>query len=161
MTKENEHQVESVEVSELSAAEYERCIEIIKSGGAVDPTSARRELRRAPHVVVVRKDSEIVAVGAIKRIRPDYSRRIAIRSGFEFRPNTPELGYVSVDLAHQHKGLSLRIVNRLLEMCTEQPFATTSCPYMKRTLERAGFQPRGQLWTGSRSAAELSLWIRF
>jgi len=160
LTNENPYHLEPVEGSGLSEVDYAHCIKIIKSGGAVDPASARRELRLASHVVVVRKEAKIVAVGAIKRTRSDYSHRIAIKSRFEFAPGTPELGYVSVDRDHQHKGLSLQIVNGLLGMCAAKLFATTSSPYMRSTLERAGFQRRGQTWKGTRPAAELSLWIR-
>lgn len=139
----------------LSEVEIATCIEIVDKGGALR-VSCDGELRRAAHVVVVRCPTGIVGVGAIKRVRPDYARTKARDSGAEFRPETPELGYVSVDESHRGKHLSDRIVAELLSMNAGPLFSTTDDPLMKRTLKKAGFVEKGHSWEGQRGA--LSFW---
>jgi hypothetical protein len=46
--------------------DFAGCLAIIKSGGAVNAEYAERELPLAGVIAVVRKDGQIVAVGAIK-----------------------------------------------------------------------------------------------
>jgi len=146
--------------SEFTEAELARCIVIIQAGDAVEPGSAARALPRAKIIAVARKDSEIVGVGTIKRIRVDYARGIAgpKKSGWSFAPRVPELGYVAVDSQHRHRGLSKRIVAELLRR-EERLFATTSNEYMKPTLEGSGFARKGGEWRGRRGDL-VSLWIK-
>jgi len=89
--------------SEFTEAELARYIAIIQAEDAVDPGSTARDLPRAKVIAVARKDSEIVGVGTIKRIRVDYARGIAgpKKSGWRFDPRVPELGYVAVDSQHR------------------------------------------------------------
>ncbi len=116
------------------------CARIIREGDAVDPESAVAELPQSSAVAVARTSGDIVAVGAIKRIRPDYASRIALRGKADFSPGTPELGYVAVDKKHRGKHLSSRIVAELLKMNHGPLFATTDDERMKRTLANAGFE---------------------
>jgi ribosomal protein S18 acetylase RimI-like enzyme len=53
-------------------------------------------------------------VGAIKRERRKYAAKVAKDSGFDFPPETLELGCVAVDPDHQGHGLSNRIADALL-----------------------------------------------
>lgn len=62
---------------DLSNAEIESCVAIIRNGGAVDPESAEGELPHASALAVARRGAEIVGVGAIKRIRPRYASGVA------------------------------------------------------------------------------------
>ena len=109
-------------------------------------------------VAVARRARQIVGVGAIKRIRPGYAFDKAYKSGVTFAPDTPELGYVAVDPAHQGNGLSHRIVSELLSKNGGPLFATTSSDRMKRTLGKAGFAQKGREWKGWQ--APISLWIK-
>lgn len=52
--------------SELSKAEIQECIEVIREGEAVDVASAKRELPRAVAIVTKHSDKEIVGVGAFE-----------------------------------------------------------------------------------------------
>jgi hypothetical protein len=145
--------------SDLSGAELEECISIVKSGGAVDLKYARKELPLSSSLAVVRIGNRIAALGAIKRIRNSYASGIAGKSAASFPSDTPELGYVAVDSGHQRKGLSHRIVGALLSKYGGPLFATTSSAAMKKTLQKAGFLPQVCEWTGN-SGNQLSLWLR-
>jgi hypothetical protein len=140
----------------LDDGDLDRCLSIIRSGGAVDVDPER--LRRALAVVVARREGQIVGVAAVKGIRPGYVGRIAERSRFPLERQMPELGYVAVDGHHQGKGLSHRLVAELIRGRTEAIFATTDDDRMKRTLAAAGFAQKGQEWAGTRG--QLSLWVR-
>ena len=83
--------------ADLSLTELERCNAIVTSGGAVKVKFAVAELPRASKLAVVRLEIEIVALGAIKRIRDYYAADIAKKSGFDFDKNMPEVGYIAVD----------------------------------------------------------------
>ena len=100
----------------LSDNEWRRCVEIIAAGGAVAVNGAR--LRAATTIVLARNGSDIVGVGTIKGIRKAYAAGIAgpEKSGYAFPPETPELGYVAVDLEHQRQhATSLGAVESTIE----------------------------------------------
>src|SRR5258706_1496089 len=80
---------------DLTEAEMARCVTIVMNGEAVDPASSEIELPQATVLAIVRKGQEIVGLGAIKRVRMGYAAQVAKRSGHEFPPETPELGYVA------------------------------------------------------------------
>jgi hypothetical protein len=142
---------------QLSDADLARCVAIIGDGGAVTAGSAKQGLARALALVIVRRDGEIVAVGAIKRPLSSYVARVAKKAGYEIPRDAHELGYVAVDLSHRGSHLSTRIVRCLREGGDGRLFATTDEPKMKTVLTRAGFQRKGDEWTGQRG--RLSLWV--
>jgi hypothetical protein len=79
--------------------------------------------------------------------------------GFPFDTGIHELGYVAVKESYWNRGLSYKIAAKLLSEFGNRPlFATTSNPYMKRTLEKLGFIQRGNEWRG-KDGNLLSLWI--
>ena len=131
---------------------------IIKDGGAVKLRTMRRDLTRSQMLAIARYRTQIVAVGAIKLVRKEYAAGIAVKSKYSFPADTPELGYVAVDLAHQGHGLSHQITHLLLSQHTGRLFATTDCPRMKKTLTDAGFCQEGKEWEGERGT--LSFWER-
>jgi|HubBroStandDraft_1064217.scaffolds.fasta_scaffold115606_3 predicted GNAT family N-acyltransferase len=141
---------------EVTAKEFSACVAIVKTGDAVDWESARNELPRASALAIVWKDKTIVGVGAIKRERLQYAADIAIKSGVEFPPETPELGYVAVSPDHRGHHLSHCIVKALLKKHRGRIFATTYDAYMKNTLTNAGFENKGKEWPGRKHM--LSFW---
>jgi len=159
--EQDEYLLTSTEPVNLSDDELAACLRIIDQGRAVDIESAGEELRLGHALVLVRKKSAIVAVGAIKRARPDYAAGISKprKSGYRFESDMAELGYVAVDERHRGNGLSQVIVTDLIRRYPRPLFATTSNERMKKTLKNAGFQRRGREWK-SRTGSPLSLWIR-
>jgi hypothetical protein len=155
----SEYTVNASAPSALSQTELADCVTLIASGGAVDPSSAKRELPYATSVATARKSDTVVGVGAIKRIRRGYASSISKHSGVNFPSDTPELGYVRIHDDHQRKGLSRRIVTALLSGYGGAVFATTSSAAMKKTLREAEFCMEGCEWEG-KSGAQLSLWLR-
>jgi len=101
---------------------------VIADGGAVSIRTVRRDLPHSQVVAIARCGNEIVGVGSIKPVREDYAAGIAVKSGCAFPADTPELGYVSVDPAHQGRGLSHDLAKLLVSHCTGRLFATTDSP---------------------------------
>jgi RimJ/RimL family protein N-acetyltransferase len=145
-------------LGELTPEEMKRCMAIIKDGGAVSRKTMKRDLPGSQVLAIARYRTEIVAVGAIKPVRKDYAAGIAVKSKYSFPADTPELGYVAVDAAHQGHGLSHQITHLLLSQHTGRLFATTESPRMKKTLANAGFCQEGKEWEGERGT--LSFWER-
>lgn len=141
---------------DLSKAELAACLAVIKEGGAVAVDTEK--LVRAQVLAVARFGDKIVGIGSIKRVRPDYASTIALRSGFSFPSQMPELGYVAVTEAHRRHRLSGRLVAALGESSQAGLFATTYDDRMKKTLARAGFAQKGNEWMGR--THRLSLWVR-
>jgi GNAT superfamily N-acetyltransferase len=150
--------VGKVDAGELTTKVVSECIAVIKQGEAVDWQSAKRELPLATAVVIARKGSQIVGVGAIKRERRQYAADVSKKSGFKFPLETPELGYVAVEPEHQGRGLSLRITKLLLSGQKGPLFATTYNEWMMKTLEKVGFVRKGKEWRGRKRM--LSLWYK-
>jgi hypothetical protein len=147
-----------VELSDsgLNDADLEKCVAIIRAGGAVDVTVAK--LRRAIALVLAKRGDEIVGVGTVKGSRARYGAGIAKKSVYELLPETPELGYVAVDAAHQGRKLSHRLVGELLRDRNGQLFATTDNQRMKTALSACGFREKGPGVAGPEG--QLFLWIR-
>ena len=142
----------------IAGVDLKESLSLLKEGKAVDVEIASNRLPEAIIAVIVRDNREIVGVGTIKAKRPKYASSIAKKSGYEFEPNVHELGYVVVKESHGNQGISKEIVQKLLDACEERPlFATTSRPYMKKTLEKNQFTQRGEEWAGDKEI--LSLWI--
>ena len=142
--------------SNLTESELSTCLNIIRDGGAV--AINLEKLRNARMLALARWDGVIVAVGAIKNNRPERAADIALKSGFSFPKETPELGYVSVSRQHRRKGLSHQLVGSLLKAVPGGLFATTDDEHMMKTLSGAGFTRQGSEWLGHRG--RLSLWLK-
>ena len=146
---------------DLSPDEIKACLVVLKEGDAVDVKAAERELPRAVTVAVVRVGKDVVGIGAIKRQRPFYAKRIAGAkcSGFSFDPNMHELGYVAVRKANRG-GQSGPIVDSLLRTFKGPLWATTFDDRMKSTLEHRDFVQRGKEWPSENGKHQVSLWIK-
>ena len=146
---------------DLSPDEIKACLVVLKEGDAVDVKTAERELPRAVTVAVARVGEDVVGMGAIKRQRPLYAKRIAGTkcSGFSFDPNMHELGYVAV-LKANRGGQSGPIVDSLLKTFKGSLWATTFHDRMKSTLKHRGFVQRGKEWPSENGEHQVSLWIK-
>jgi hypothetical protein len=143
---------------DLTDADLKTCVSLVSHGGAVPRRFAEPGLRDARLLAVVRRGADIVAVGAIKRVRHDYAARRAKLSGFRFPTGTPELGYVARSPAHSGNGFAPRIVQALVSVHAGPLWATTDSAGMKDVLGKAGFLRKGSEWPGARG--QLSLWLK-
>jgi hypothetical protein len=143
---------------DLNDADMATCVGLVVGGGAVTKRYAEPGMREARLLAVVRKADQIVGVGAIKRVRPDYARRRAQCSGCKLAVKTPELGYVARHPEHGRHHLGQRIVASLLSSHEGPLWATTDSTRMKEILAGAGFVRRGKEWPGRRG--QLSLWVK-
>ena len=143
---------------ELPDKDLRESVSLIASGDAVDPGTAEEHLPHCLFVVVKRKGDQIVGVGTVKGLRPNYASTIARRSAFEFDPQMHELGYIAVRQSHRKRGISKAITERLLTLFERPLFATTSNEHMERTLSQTGFVRKGRSWN-SRKDEDLHLWM--
>jgi hypothetical protein len=153
-----DYEYERRTAGQLGTTDLAAVVELLRQGAAVDPQSAAEELPKAEAVVLVKRGSQIVGVGAIKRSRPWYAEWVQNKSKASFANNLPEVGYVAVAEHHRRRGLSKCIVAKLLVGFSTPLFATTDDPRMKQTLAHFGFAAKGQEWDGERG--RLSLWLR-
>ena len=156
--KNPDYEVTPCTTTDLSPAEVEACFAIIEVGEAVVVQTMKRDLPRSSVLAIARKGDQIVGVGAIKPARERYAAKVARNSGVQFPPETLELGYVAVEEAHRHRGLSYRIVEALLSCHAGRLFATTDAMGMKKALSKYGFENKGTEWPGDRGM--LSYWER-
>ena len=144
----------------LNDSETLVCLQVLENGDAVDVEYAKQELPRCAVVALVKESGNIIALGAIKRQRPEYAADKAAKAGFEFDNRTHEVGYITVANSHRGRHLSRDILQTLLTKFAIRPlFATTSNERMKATLSFSGFDQKGKEWKGPRGNW-LSLWIK-
>jgi hypothetical protein len=147
--------------NDLSPDEIKSCAAVLKEGDAVDFKTAERELPHAVTVAIMRVGEDVVGVGAIKRQRPRYAKKIASAkcSGYSFDPQIHELGYVAVLKANRgHQ--SRRIVDSLLKTFKGPLWATAFNDRMKSTLKHRSFVQRGKEWPSENGEGQVSLWIK-
>jgi hypothetical protein len=152
-------EIEILAPGNLSSDEFQTCLALLEQGNAVDVEYARKELPRAVCIALRRDAGEIVALGAVKRIRPNYAADKADRAGFQFDSNIHEVGYIVVRESHRDKKLSRPILEALLASFDSRPlFATTFNERMMTSLGRCGFEKKGKKWQNPKGDW-LSLWI--
>ena len=148
---------------DLTPDEVAACTAAIDEGGALEnPTTAKQELPHAIVVAILHCDGNVVGVGAIKRPRPDYAKRIAgaKKSGFAFNSQMNELGYVAILRTHRG-GRSGLVLNSLLVHFNGPLWATTSSELMKYSLANRGFERKCNEWSSQTHPEKmLSLWIK-
>jgi RimJ/RimL family protein N-acetyltransferase len=144
---------------DLSDEERERCITLIAEGDALDERFVRDGMPKSRLVAVAKRRGQIVGVAVIKGDNRDHARTVARESKFAFPPETPELGYVSVDGAHKNQHLSTRLIEALLSRQTGPLYSTTRSDRIKHILGKLGFTERGEHWQGRKGKPKLSLWF--
>jgi hypothetical protein len=153
-------EIEIVVPASLNNAETLACLQVLENGDAVDIEYAKQELPRCTVVALAKEGGTIVALGAVKRQRPEYAADKATKAGFEFDSRTHEVGYIAVANSHRGRHLSRDILQILLTKFAIRPlFATTSNERMKATLSFSGFAQQGKDWKGPRGNW-ISLWIK-
>lgn len=146
--------------SELSSAEQERCMALVREGSAIqNERYIQQNLPNAKALAVVRaSNGEIVGFGALKASNPVHAKTVCNRSGHIFDYNMTELGYVAVDENHRGRKLSYIILDHLSATAKAPLYSTTDCPRMKKVLSSYGFSNEGKSWKGGRG--ELTLWLK-
>jgi GNAT superfamily N-acetyltransferase len=147
--------------TEEALAEFER---LVVQGDAVDPHGLAQRIRNAHRLLFLRApDGALVGVGALKRPRPGYRRKVFSQAQADAAPEdyAVELGWVVVGKPYQGQRLSSRIVSELLALVrNENVFATAR--FDDRTMRLAsafGFKPNGKPFRG-RGDYELVLYLR-
>jgi hypothetical protein len=137
----------------------EQCKILVIEGGAIDHKYVDSELPQVACLAMAYQKNILVGVGAIKRIRKDYTTQVGRNAGVTLYPGTPELGYVAVAPAHREHGVAGVIVQALVNTVNVPMYATTGHPHMVSPLRKASFEVQGNAWNG-RNHQALRLWVR-
>jgi len=133
-------------------ADFEK---LVIEAGTVDPQGLTQRIRDASRLLFLRESNgELVGVGALKHPLLSYRAKVFSKA----RATTPpdeyciELGWVAVAKSHQGRGLSRRIIGRLISLAeNENVFATTraNARAMRFAVEY-GFKPAGKPYPSGR-----------
>ena len=150
--------------SDCTAQELADFENLVIEGGAVDPQGLPQRIRNASHLLFLRaSDGQLVGVGALKRPRPGYRKRVFANA----QATAPadeygvELGWVVVAKSHQGQRLWTRIVRELITCAkNENVFATTRADARAmRFASDHGFELNGKPYASGRGY-DLVLYLR-
>jgi GNAT superfamily N-acetyltransferase len=137
---------------------------LVIEGGTVDPQGLTQRIRNASRLLFLREsDRQLVGVGALKHPLLSYRSKVFAKAGTTTQPDhyRVELGWIAVAKSHQGRGLSRRIIGRLVGLAeNENLFATTRAD--ARTMRFAadyGFKPAGKPYPSGRGY-DLVLYLR-
>jgi GNAT superfamily N-acetyltransferase len=137
---------------------------LVIGAGTVDPQGLTQRIRNASRLLFLRESNgQLVGVGALKRPRLGYRRKVFAKAGTSTRPDEyrVELGWVAVAKSYQGRGLLRRIIGQLISSAeNENLFATTRAD--ARAMRRAadyGFKPAGKPYP-SGCGYDLVLYLR-
>ena len=149
--------------SQLSASQLAHFCELVKKGGEVAHAGLERRIRQAHLVAFIQVNSEMAAVGAIKRPSIQHRGRIERQSGYRGVHNcSGELGYLYVEPQHRRKGFGRRITQKLLAAYGKGLYATTRAENAAahRVLRACGFITVGDSWPSKEHPGEeIRLWV--
>ena len=137
---------------------------LVTKYGTVDPEGLTQRIRDASRLLFLRESNgQVVGVGALKHPLLSYRRKVFAKAGTtapsdEYRI---ELGWVTVAKSHQGRGLSRRIIGRLISLAgNENLFATTRADgRAMRLAVDYGFKPGGKPYPSGRGY-HLVLYLR-
>jgi len=137
---------------------------LVLEAGTVDPQGLTQRIRDASRLLFLREsNAQLVGVGALKHPLSSYRSKVfakaqATAPSDEYRI---ELGWVTVAKSHQGRGLSRRIIGRLISLAgNENLFATTRADARAmRFAADYGFKPAGKPYPSGRGY-DLVLYLR-
>jgi len=137
---------------------------LVIEGGTVDPQGLAQRIRDASRLLFLRESNgQLVGVGALKHPLLGYRAKVFAKA----RTTTPpdeyrvELGWVAIAKSHQGRGLSRRIIGKLISLAeNENVFATTRADARAmRSAVDYGFKPAGKPYPSGRGY-DLVLYLR-
>lgn len=160
----NEHLSESYDNQEL--------IDFIFRGGEIpDKNIIKKILEKDESLLLICKEQDtIVATATIKMPNQGYPRKTFEKAGCNELLGTEddwrELGYIHVDENFRGKGLSAKIVQKIIEKFnsnfnnnTFRLYATTRNKIMMHVLKKENLKKCGQNWITDKKKEPLSLFI--
>ena len=137
---------------------------LVTKYGTVDPEGLTQRIRDASRLLFLRESSgQLVGVGALKHPLSSYRSKVFAKARATTPPNEyrVELGWVAVAESHQGRGLSRRIIGRLINLAgNENLFATTwADARAMRFAADYGFKPAGHPYPSGRGY-DLVLYLR-
>ncbi len=145
--------------------QLEAFAELVLKGGQVRGPGLRERLGRARLLGFHYEDDQLAAVAALKQPSGDYRDRVFLNAKASFRADEfdAELGWVFTRTEFRGRGISHRLLGRLLEKAgQENLFATTRTDNfsMQGLLKSLGFQQAGLPFPGTKGTHLLQLWVR-
>src|SRR4029450_5501686 len=102
---------------------------LVIEAGTVDPQGLTQRIRDASRLLFLRESNrQLVGVGALKHPLLSYRAKVFAKAGIQTLSDEycVELGWVAVAKSHQGRGLSRRVISRLINFADNQNlFATT------------------------------------
>jgi len=145
--------------------EIQDFIAMVRAGGEVGDAVLEENVRKAECLVVVRQDSCLVAVAALKNPKASYRKSICTKArvaldayDFPF-----ELGYIFVLPSARNRGVGLKLCNVALASAKGKGvFATarTNNDGMHVILPKVGFSKEGKRYASARGGHQLQLFLR-
>ena len=142
-------------------ADFEK---LVIEGGTVDPQGLRQRIREASQLLFLRESGgQLVGIGALKHPLLSYRSRVfaEAQATAQLDNYCIELGWVAVAKSHQGRGLSRRVIGRLISLVgNENVFATTRADTQaRRFATEYGFRPAGKPYPSGRGY-DLVLYLR-
>jgi GNAT superfamily N-acetyltransferase len=139
--------------------------ELVLQGGQVRAAGLRERLAQARWLGFHYEDDELAAVAALKQPTDNYRDKVFRKAETHFPASefVAELGWVFTRTEFRGRGISHRLLERLLEKAGQDNlFATTQVDNraMQRLLKSLGFEQAGRPFPGTRKAHLLQLWVR-
>jgi len=127
-------------------ADFEK---LVIEAGTVDPQGLGQRIRDASQLLFLREsDGQLVGIGALKHPLLSYRSRVfaEAQATAQLDDYRIELGWVAVAKSHQGRGLSRRVIGRLISLVeNEKVFATTRADARaRRFAAEYGFRPAGK-----------------
>jgi len=147
--------------TQQALAEFEK---LVIEAGTVDPQGLSQRIRDASQLLFLREsDGQLVGIGALKHPLLSYRIRVfaEAQAPAQLDDYRIELGWVTVAESHQGRGLSRRVIGRLISLVeNENVFATTRADARARRFATGyGFRPAGKPYPSGRGY-DLVLYLR-
>lgn len=154
--------VHTVSQDSLSASQRVAFTAEVLSGGEVAPNGLSERISEAHRLAYATVGDQFVGVGAVKRPRESYKRKVADLSGYDVKGYTAELGWIYVRPEARGLGLGFRISEALCALHGGRIFATTRSDNdkMQRILSGVGFERKGTEYEASEHIGKkIQLWV--
>lgn len=127
---------------------------LVLKGGRVSADGLMDRIKKCELLAFYYEKGELAAISAVKKPTAGYIENLSRKIGYQIDTTRPvfELGYSVTTLKHRQKGISGNLKNRLLERARKAKgllFTTINLPSSKRYMERAGFEKKGNPFTGA------------
>ena len=152
----------------ITGDDIEKFRSLVEKGEQVEMKYFYSSLDKRPILTMTYDKNEVVAIGALKRERSEYAKKIFGNAQSQLNPQDfdTELGWIVTEEKHRKQGLCNSVVKNLLYYFKEQRvggklFATVRKDNdgMMHILEKNGFKKEGEPFDSKRGPYKLCLYV--